>query len=244
VQFSIDAVNAGSGFPYRWDPDYQARVGLLRRDDADGDGNGADGNGRDANQSDTVRWFDIPPCYVFHPLNAYDDGDFVVLDVVRHETVFAVSTNGPDDAPPRLERWTLDTRSGRVHQAVVDDRPQEFPRLDEALVGRPYRYGYTSAADFRSDESALIKHDVASATTTVRPLGRSTGPSEPVFVAREGRTAEDDGWILALSYDAERDASDLLVLHAGDLAGEPAAVVHLPARVPVGFHGNWIADQP
>ena len=40
--------------------------------------------------------------------------------------------------------------------------------------------------------------------------------------------------------DPDRGASDLWVLHAGDPAGDPAAVVHLPARVPLGFHGNWV----
>jgi carotenoid cleavage dioxygenase len=60
-------------FPYAWNPDYPARVGVMARD-----GDGSD-----------VRWFDVEPCYVYHPLNAYDDGDHVVADVVRHPKMFA-----------------------------------------------------------------------------------------------------------------------------------------------------------
>nr|WP_272926170.1 carotenoid oxygenase family protein [Streptomyces sp. SID8379] len=65
---------------------------------------------------------------------------------------------------------------------------------------------------------------------------------EGVFVPSSAGSAEDDGWVLSYVFDAERGATDLVVLAAQDLAGGPVARVHLPARVPVGFHGNWIAD--
>ena len=69
-------------------------------------------------------------------------------------------------------------------------------------------------------------------------------PSEAVFVPAGPDAAEDDGWVLSLVYDADRDTSDLLVLNAADFTGEPQAVVHLPQRVPFGFHGNWVPDGP
>jgi carotenoid cleavage dioxygenase-like enzyme len=31
------------------------------------------------------------------------------------------------------------------------------------------------------------------------------------------------------------------VLDAHDFTAEPIATVHLPQRVPFGFHGNWVA---
>ena len=39
-----------------------------------------------------------------------------------------------------------------------------------------------------------------------------------------------------------RDPPDLVVLDAQDITGDPVATVHLPARVPAGFHGNWCPD--
>jgi carotenoid cleavage dioxygenase len=39
-------------------------------------------------------------------------------------------------------------------------------------------------------------------------------------------------------YDATADRSDLTILDAASL--ETIAVVHLPVRVPFGFHGNWV----
>jgi carotenoid cleavage dioxygenase len=61
-------------------------------------------------------------------------------------------------------------------------------------------------------------------------------------VPRTDAAAEDDGWLMSYVYDATTDRSDVVVLHAQDLAAGPVATVHLPQRVPFGFHGNWVPD--
>ena len=225
VVFDVEAATSGAGFPYRWDPDYRARVGLLDRDGG----------------ADDVRWFDVEPCYVFHPMNAYDDGDRVVLDVVRHGKMFDTHRLGPDEGPPTLERWTVDVTGDKVVEERLDDRGQEFPRVDERVVGRRHRYGYAGA--FLGNETALVKHDLDRRTSEVRLLASAGGASEAVFVPSGPEAGEDDGWVLAVVYDPDRDTSDLLVLNAGDFTGEPQAIVHLPQRVPFGFHGNWVPDE-
>jgi len=222
VVFSMEAAAGGAGFPYRWDPAYRARVGLLPREGT----------------ADDVRWVDVESCYVFHPMNAYDDGDRVVLDVVRYPKMFATELRGPNEPSPRLERWRVDPAAGIVTTEVLDDQEQEFPRVDERRVGRRHRFGY--AAGFLGGETWLLRHDLERRTTDRRPANPGGGASEAVFVPRHPDAAEDDGWVLAVTYDPDRAASDLLVLHAADFTGEPAAVVHLPQRVPWGFHGNWV----
>ncbi|HET6664077.1 MAG TPA: carotenoid oxygenase family protein, partial [Acidimicrobiales bacterium] len=132
VTFDLDSLQSGdgAGFPYTWNPDYPARVGVMSRD-----GDGSD-----------VRWFDVEPCYVYHPLNAYDDGsDRIVLDVVRHPQMFATDRQGPNEGPPTLDRWTVDTSGDKVLEERLDDRGQEFPRVDERLTGRRHRFGYAPA---------------------------------------------------------------------------------------------------
>jgi carotenoid cleavage dioxygenase len=64
---------------------------------------------------------------------------------------------------------------------------------------------------------------------------------EPLFVPRGDSTAEDDGWVLALSHNEAADESRLLILNAQDFEGPPAAEVVMPRRVPYGAHGNWMA---
>jgi carotenoid cleavage dioxygenase-like enzyme len=229
--FDLDAAMGGARLPYLWNEGYGARIGLLPLDGAD---DGSD-----------VRWVDIDPCYIFHPLNAYDlpDGR-VVLDAVRHPKVFDRQRLGPDEGPPRLDRWTIDPTAGTAAQETLDDRPQEFPRLNEAFQGRAHRYGYGVTTEASLAPTTALKHDVVAGSTEVHDFGPGRTSLEPVFVAREGATAEDDGWILAHVHDAGTDRSDVVVLDAQDFTGEPVATVHLPVRVPYGFHGNWVPSRP
>ena len=230
VVFSPEALAEGFSFPYRWSESYESRVGLLPLEGGAGD----------------VVWCDVDPCYVFHPMNAYDEDGTVTIDLVRHPKMFATHLIGPDEGAPVLERWTIDPQAGKVATQVLDDRPQEFPRVDERVVGRRNRYGYSAAlVDGEKDVGftmggALIKHDLSAGSSEIRALPGGAG--EAVFVPETASSAEDQGFVLSLVYDADRQASDLWVLHAQDFTGDPVAVVHLPVRVPYGFHGNWVAD--
>ena len=244
VTFSMDAVTAGARFPYRWNPDHPPRVGLLPVDGA----------------AEDVRWFDAPSCYVFHTLNAYDDvapgdgdagtggHDRVVLDVVRHPRMFAAVTNGPDEGDTVLERWTLDLRSGALVTETLDDRSQEFPRIDERRTGLPHRYGYGAAFGRGVEHGPALRHDLVAGTTEVHEYGPGRVTLEPIFVPRspDGGTDpadEDDGWVVSYVYDATTDRSDVVILDARDFTGEPVATIHLPVRVPFGFHGSFIPDR-
>jgi carotenoid cleavage dioxygenase len=193
-----------------------------------------------------VRWIEIPPCYVFHPLNAHDDGDRIVMDVVRHETMFATSAIGPREAtPPTLDRWVIDPVAGTVTETRLDDRPQEFPRIDERLTGRAHRYGYAVelAGGDAFDTAGIVKQDVVSGTSSVHDVGTGRLASEAVFVPASPDAAEDEGWLLAPVYDRATDRSDVVVVDAQDVTAPPVATVHLPVRIPFGFHGSWV-PQP
>jgi carotenoid cleavage dioxygenase-like enzyme len=203
-----------------------------------------------------VRWVEVEPCWVFHTLNAYDDGEEVVVDLVRYPKRF-VDARLDLGGTPTLDRWRIDPRAGKVVQTRLDDRAQEFPRMDERLTGRAYRYGYTAATRDLTDvvypadteledlpdeafDNTLIKHDLEHGTQEKRQFGRGAYVGEPVFVA--SGQAEDDGYVLSYVNNPARGAADLVILSAQDFTGEPVATVHLPARVPLGFHGSWIAD--
>ena len=84
----------------------------------------------------------------------------------------------------------------------------------------------------------LLKHDVVSGSSAARSFGRGTGVGEFVFVPRAADSAEDDGFLLGFVHHKGEERTDLTVLDAGSL--ETIAAVHLPVRVPFGFHGNWV----
>ncbi|MEY9926769.1 carotenoid cleavage dioxygenase-like enzyme [Catenulispora sp. GP43] len=244
MTFSKAAVAAGHRLPYSWDPAQQARVGLLPRDGAPAD----------------VRWFEIEPCWLFHALNAYDDSDAdsdrVVVDVLRYARSYEITTmDGP--GPVTFERWTISLTAGTVARRQLDDRAQEFPRVDERVLTRPHRYGYSAVVgelnrntltlDGAFADAAfantLLKYDFATGTTEAHNLPRTAMAGEAVFVPRAPDVSEDDGYLLAYTHNPERGAADLLILAAQDFAAEPLARIHLPARIPLGFHGNWLPDE-
>ncbi|GAB3984078.1 carotenoid oxygenase family protein [Actinoallomurus acanthiterrae] len=229
VTFSMDLAAGGARLPYAWNPAHPARVGIMPRD---GDGS-------------SVRWIDIDPCFVFHTLNAYEDGDRLVVDVARYPEML-VGGRLEEVPAPALDRWTIDPAAGKLSSQRVDDRPQEFPRVDERLVSEPHRYGYTvSAAELLRTKAgeALLKHDYMTGVAEVREFAAGAAVGEAVFAPRSPDAAEDDGYVMALAFDPERGATDLVILAAQDFTGEPVARVHLPTRVPAGFHGSWVPDQ-
>ena len=240
VTFSLDAVTAHKELPYVWNPDHQPRVGLLPRDGSGG-----------------VAWFAVPPCWVFHCLNAYDgDHGQVVVDLCQYDQSFDPSTLWNAHGPVTLDRWTIDPAAGKVTQQRLDERGQEFPRVDDRIISRPHRYGYsamigevsraiTPGGDFADEAfaNALLRHDLTAGTVEVRQFGRDATVGEAVFAPRSADAAEDDGYVMAFAHDPDRGASDLVILAAQDFTGQPVARVHLPARVPLGFHGSWIPDH-
>ena len=229
VVLDTAAAEQGTGLPYTWQPEYGARVGLLPREGG----------------AEDVIWRELEPCFVFHPLNAFEDGDGrVVVDVVRMPQLFASERYRATEGPPTLDRWTIDPHGGPVKEERLDDRPQEFPRLDDRRVGKPHRFGYAVeiGAGFRFE--ALLKHDLREGRTERHEQGPARAFMEPVFVPRSPDADEDDGWLLAYTYDADANRSDVVILEARDFSAAPVATIHLPVRVPFGFHGNWIPDLP
>src|SRR5437667_7412336 len=226
---------AKRGGVFSWEPERGTRLGVMPR---------SGGN-------EAVRWFDTDPCYVFHPMNAYTDGEEIVLDVARYGRLDFMTPQAARDPGYRgeneahLHRWRIDLGAGRVRSEPLDDVGAEFPRVDERRVGRKHRFGYVAGRASAQANGSLPhfsdvrRYDLERGTTTVRRFGVANGVGEPIFVPRHANAGEDDGYVLVLVYDHERNASDFLLLDAADLADEPVARVRLPHRVPYGFHRNW-----
>ncbi|MEQ8861674.1 MAG: carotenoid oxygenase family protein [Pseudomonadales bacterium] len=225
--FNMELAMSGD-MPIRWDDDYPARLGVMPRD------------GTDAQ----VTWYDIDPCYVFHPMNSYEDGDNIVLDVARFSHIWRDSAM--DFPPPSLWRWTIDTRSGKVREEQIDDRSAEFPRVADSVIGLKHRYGYmmamsegASSDDPMATSGAILKYDRQTGKRTDIEFGRGRTGGEPVFVPSASPTSEDDGYLMTYVYDAASDTSQFVIMDAASMDATPVATIDLP-RIPNGFHGSWI----
>ncbi len=220
------------GAPFAWEPEKGAFVGVMKRDAA----------------VDTVRWFEVEACYVFHPMNAWEEGDTIFADVMEypHAPLFPNADGSrTSNAGARLVRWTIDLAAptNRIKREPLDDLAGEFPRLDDRRAGLAYRHGWF-AANFDRDHGMIGFNGLAH-------VGHATGkrsdyrfapgeaPGEPIFVPRTADAAEGDGWLIATLYRAAEDRSDLVIFDAQAIEKGPIACAKAPRRVPFGFHGNW-----
>jgi carotenoid cleavage dioxygenase len=179
---------------------------------------------------------------VFHPLNAFEQDGEVVLDAARYPELWRRSAE--DFGLARLHRFRIDPAAGRVREEALDERGIEFPRVDPRREGLPHRFGYAVQFDdlLGYASPGLVQYDLARGTTKLHAFGAGRVPGEGVFVPASPRAGEDEGWVISYVYDPARDASELVILDASSFDKPPVASVRLPARVPFGFHGNWIPD--
>ena len=226
VVFDLALVEKGFSFPFQWLDAHQARLGILNR----------------SSDSDTVQWIDIEPCYVFHPLNSYDDGDKIVMDVVRYKKMMTAPCDDDYEQGSSLVRWIIDPVAGTVTTTVLSDIDLEFPRVNPKVECYPYQYGYALKTGGVHGFSDLLKFDLEAGTTQTYRVGDNCAGGEPVFVASSNGEAEDAGYLLSVIYNGDTQLSELHIIDAQDFEAKPLAIVKLNARVPFGFHGNFVAD--
>ncbi|HEY4174116.1 MAG TPA: carotenoid oxygenase family protein [Rhodopila sp.] len=229
-----DPARAAAGqMPYAWQPDLGAHIGLIRRDRGVA----------------SLRWFRAENCYVFHVLNAWDDGTRIVADVMQYDEppLFPRADGQQADkaaTQARLVRWTLDPNAGTdaFKRTELDDMPGEFPRIDDRRAGLRNRFGsFAGKSGDQPGMDTLVWLDLQSGHRTAFTLPAGDAISEPVFVPRTPSAAEGDGHLLAVAWRANECRSDLLILDTTAIERGPVATVPLPYRVPFGFHGNWVA---
>ncbi|MFD0633850.1 carotenoid oxygenase family protein [Catenulispora yoronensis] len=211
VVHSVAAAAGGSRVPYAWDDALGARLGVLPVDGSTAE----------------VRWLDVDPCYVFHPVNAYESASGIVVDVIRHERVFDADRLSPGESRPVLWRWSLDLARGLVEERQLADTVEEFPRIDERFKGASHRFSFgvsmCSGTGGVLAGPALVRHDTWTGGVELHRFGPGRQAGEAVFVARSEDAPEGDGWLLSFVYDAADDRSDLVVVDTADFTGAPAA---------------------
>ena len=232
LPLALDLDLLATGIPFRFKRESGARLGVMPRNGTSSD----------------VRWFEIEPCYVFHQVNAWDKDDVITLYVSRQNSAFGADS-GDYSEVGRLHRWTIDLRRGLVGEQPIDDRPADFGRVNDTMVGKESRFGYLMALDGEGNSEEpvygplLYQYDLHSGECSEHYLGGDTRGAEPVFVPATDAKAEDEGWVLSLVHSESTGRSRLIIVDALDFAAPPVATIELPFRVPYGAHGNWVADS-
>lgn len=231
VNFSVRSALKGSMLPYQWNPKRQARIGILPF----------------GGQVADIRWYEIDSCFIFHTVNAYDlDSGNVVMDAVVHSKALVSSIQGPmEHQDIRLERFIFEQDTGKLKRTILSGTKQEFPRINDAYTGRKHQYIYSiSFGEFDDpyhvSSNMLLGHDLETGHSESYSFGENWVTGEVIFVAREGAQAENDGWLMSYIHALDGSPSRVVILDAQQMMAGPIATIHLPVRVPVGFHCNWI----
>ena len=196
-----------------------------------------------------IKTIDLQPCFVFHHANAFETDGKLYLDSICYQEF--PDLKGADNyleadfsriPEGQLWRFELDLTTGKSKATCLIERGCEFPDLHPDHVGHPYRYLYIGVAHRPQGNGplqAILKRDMATGNEEIWSVAPRGFVGEPIFVPRPNGTAEDDGWVLELLYNAERRCSELAILEAQNFAKGPVAILKLPHHVPYGLHGSF-----
>lgn len=210
--------------------------------------------------ADQIRWFEARPCYLLHVVNAWEEGDEVVMVGTPYRTY--EDAHGRIDAR-RLEHtihnrqrdfwlyeWRFDLKTGRTHERVIDDvLNTEFPVINSAYQGLPTQHSYHIVFPHGGREEVRFTGIAKVNHRTGGYMAWSEGPesfyNEPGFAPRDGCAAEDDGYVVTYAWNAAKQRSEVQVFDARgtEFGRGPIARVLLPRRVPNGFHATYVSAE-
>jgi carotenoid cleavage dioxygenase len=200
-----------------------------------------------------VRWFEAAPTYVLHWLNAWEEGDEIVLDGYFQENPMPESH---PDAPrglgrmmayldqyllrPKLHRWRFDLKTGRTREQRLDDRILEFGMFNQQYAARKYRYAYSAVQKpgmFLFE--GLVKHDLDSGQSWRIGFGPGRYGSESPFAPRVNARDEDDGYLVSFIIDENQGTSECVLVDCKDFEAGPVCRIILPHKIASGTHSTW-----
>jgi carotenoid cleavage dioxygenase len=207
-----------------------------------------------------IRWFEARPCYMLHVVNAWEDGDAVVMvgtPYRMHE-----GADGRPDAR-RLEQtihlrqrdfllyeWRFDLTTGQTTERVIDDvLNTEFPVINSLYQGRKNRFSYNVVFPQGGREEprfpGLVKYNLQTGGYVAYSAGPQFFYNEPGFAPRDNSRSEDDGYLVGLVWNPIDQRSEIQVFDCkgARIAEGPLARILLPRRVPHGFHATFVSQQ-
>ena len=198
-----------------------------------------------------------PPTYVLHWVNAFEEGDEVVLDGYFQDN----PTPRPDKSAPsgyehmmgfldlhamgtRLHRWRFNLKTGETREERLCDKVVEFGTINQLYAGRPYRYCYSALSKpgmFLFN--GIVKHDLMSGETLTVQLGQDEYASEAPFAPRINAKDEDDGYVISFTTNEAAGRSECLLIDAKRFAEGPLCRIQLPHKICSGTHATWASRE-
>jgi len=219
---------------FKWEPNLNTRFAIMPRY---------------GNENEMI-WFEEQAALGFHVVNAREEQDKIILEMVVMDEIPRNAIAFADDNVPYinyLTRWIFDLKTRKIFKERLDSMNVEFPRIDERFIGRNYSHAYMNGTSNKNLSplffDSIIHYDLKNQMKKVHHFGEGIFPLEPIFVPRSSNAKEGDGFLLSYVYREKLNRSDLVILDAQHVDAEPLAVIQLPHRVPFGFHGCWVGSD-
>jgi carotenoid cleavage dioxygenase-like enzyme len=207
--------------------------------------------------ADTIRWFEFSPCFLYHTINAWEEGDEVVMVACRYMpskapdgsidealTARRIATLGMN---ARLWRYRMNLKTGEAREECLDDaRNVEFPGFDSARTGRKTRWGYVVDHDpdiLRWTGIRRYDTDSGECAGAWSDGHESCWYSEPWFGPADNQRSEEHGYVVTFVWNDQTREQQLQVFDAQDIGQGPVARVRIPHRIPPGFHACWMKPR-
>jgi all-trans-8'-apo-beta-carotenal 15,15'-oxygenase len=208
---------------FRWAPELGTRLIVVPLDDP----------GR-------PRSFEVDPFWVWHFVNAFEDGGDIAIDVCRYEDFSSLGEIGSEtsESLPTLMRLQLDSTTGRTRWSKLCDTAVDFPQVHPRVQGARHRSTFAQTRGSQGDAISLIDEG-GSLSSWSAPSDQVIG--EPVLVPRSD--VESDAWVLDLVLDRSTGTSHVAVLDGQRLPEGPLARVHFDHAIPITFHGTFVGSE-
>ncbi|KAH7977796.1 hypothetical protein HPB49_003592 [Dermacentor silvarum] len=201
--------------------------------------------------------FESTAFFIFHHINAFEQGDELVLDLICLEDDsiirsfdYTVNTHMAFQLG-HLRRFSLPLNRSPGERVMIQPRELakgklrgELPRINNNRNGKPYKYTYSLSNVEGEEHRAFVSKLDVTTGDWLHWERQGWFPSEPVFVARPGAVEEDDGVILSsLLHEDDEKKLALVVLDAKTLEQLALAEFHCPSSIPADFHGCFLEKQ-
>jgi len=238
----VDKLKKGGPF-YTWHRDKETVVAVVPR----------------YGTADQIRWFRGPTSFAGHMMSGSTEGSKVSVDIcLSRGNSFAFFPNHDGTPPdmtqgaPHLTRLTFDLAANTEEYKTtqMQDVLCEMPRTDDRYQGAgKYRHGYVICRDPSSTMAggnglgSLGHFDLKTGNAQIWNPGENSGVQEPCFAPRRADSPDGDGYLLVLVNRVAENRSDLAILDAQNVKAGPVAIVKLPVRVRMTFHGMWVPQE-
>jgi all-trans-8'-apo-beta-carotenal 15,15'-oxygenase len=195
--------------------------------------------------------FEAPGAFMWHVLNAYEQGQEIVADFVGYDEpdhfigetalFYALMRGevGTAKAEGTLRRYVIDLAGGKLREEIIDPGMHEFPMVDPRVATRPHRVGYLASGGVAGIHTGIKRVDFQTGAQQAFEFGTLTAVGEPVFAAKPGG-AGDEGWLIVQGLDGKSGNAFFALFDAASIGAGPIARLWLDHHLPISFHGAWV----